>query len=208
MKKPSITDIETLMAVLPQTQCGHCDYPSCNAYTQAILSQQATIDRCLPGGVTTLKKLAQLTAQEAHPYVEDLSHKQLPPATAMIDEDLCIGCTKCIQACPVDAIIGSAKLMHTILSDECTGCGLCLDPCPVDCIQLLPQQQAQYTPAKARQRYEARQQRHAQQQQQAQENHQAAIHMDIESPDQAIAAKQDYIQQALARVRAKKHDSQ
>ena len=128
---------EMLDQVLPQTQCQLCGYKGCMPYAQAIVTGKETINRCLPGGVETLFALAELTGQDATPYVADMKQKAIPIQLAVIQEETCIGCTKCIHACPVDAIIGAAKQMHSILSDICTGCGLCLPPCPVDCIDLI-----------------------------------------------------------------------
>jgi electron transport complex protein RnfB len=154
---------EEIDALLPQTQCGLCSYQGCLPYAQAIL-QGETIDRCPPGGLRTLEKLAKLTGIDASPYYQSMREKEKPPLKAVIREHECIGCTKCIQACPVDAIIGGAKQMHTIISDHCTGCELCIPPCPVDCIDLmvLPTQNEEELQLQAdlsRQRYYKRQQR-------------------------------------------------
>lgn len=127
-----------LDAVLPQTQCGLCGYGGCLPYAKAMADGEAGINLCPPGGVETLHALANLLHCDPTPYEAELTEKALPPRVAIIREAECIGCTKCIQACPVDAIIGSAKLMHTIIPDACTGCELCIPPCPVDCIDLIP----------------------------------------------------------------------
>lgn len=150
--------IQDLDNVLPQTQCGLCGYKGCKPYAEAIITQNETIDRCPPGGVETLFALAKLTHTDPTPYIANIQEKTIPPQLAVIREYECIGCTKCIQACPVDAIIGAAKLMHTVVSDECTGCGLCLPPCPVDCIDLvnLSFSATQEKRDKARMRFEAR----------------------------------------------------
>lgn len=130
---PIVNQIDNL---LPQTQCGQCGHPGCKPYAQAIADGEA-INRCPPGGETTIKALADLLGVEAMPL--DAEHGAEAIRTiAYIREDECIGCTKCIQACPVDAILGAAKQMHTVIADECTGCDLCLEPCPVDCIDMLP----------------------------------------------------------------------
>lgn len=129
--------IDQIDALLPQTQCGLCTYGGCRPYAQAIVESNETINRCPPGGVETLVNLAKLLQQDETPYLEEVTMNAKPPSIAVIREDECIGCTKCIQACPVDAILGAAKKMHTILTDECTGCELCIAPCPVDCIDMV-----------------------------------------------------------------------
>ena len=205
MKKSSSKKIEALMTVLPQTQCGDCGYQGCQPYAHAIVHDHERIDRCLPGGIATMKRIADLTQQDPEPYIEILQAKQKPPATAIIDETVCIGCTKCIAVCPVDAIIGAAKLMHTIIHDECTGCGLCVEPCPVDCIDLKTLDKAKYDPTQARQRFDARNQRITQETLNNKQKHQAAIHADVTDPQSSLEAKQAYIQQAIARVKDKKN---
>ena len=121
--------------LLPQTQCGQCGYPGCRPYAQAIAEGDA-INKCPPGGQETIDSLADLLDVEPEPL--DAEHGTEKEArVAFIREDECIGCTKCIQACPVDAILGAAKHMHTVIADECTGCDLCVEPCPVDCIDMV-----------------------------------------------------------------------
>ncbi len=122
--------------ILPQTQCGQCGYPGCRPYADAIADGEA-INRCPPGGEGTIAQLADLLDLEAIPLDEEHGEEQQAPSVAYIREDECIGCTKCIQACPVDAILGAAKQMHTVIVSECTGCDLCVEPCPVDCIDML-----------------------------------------------------------------------
>lgn len=126
-------------ALLPQTQCGQCSYAGCRPYAEAIAKGEADINLCPPGGEKTVKALAELLGVEAKPLDAEAAdaHSDVP-LVAIIDEQTCIGCTLCIQACPVDAIAGAAKQMHTIIEDECTGCKLCLPPCPVDCITMVP----------------------------------------------------------------------
>ena len=131
---PTLADqIEDL---LPQTQCGKCGYPACRPYAEAIASGQAAYNQCPPGGTAGIARLANLLVQpllplNAHNGVERSRTR------ALIDEAACIGCTLCIQACPVDAIVGAAKQIHTVLADDCTGCDLCVAPCPVDCIAMV-----------------------------------------------------------------------
>lgn len=129
--------VEQIDALLPQTQCGQCGHPGCRPYAQAIANGEA-INKCPPGGQATINALADLLDVEAPSldaeHGEHLDVKRI----AFIREDECIGCTKCIQACPMDAILGAAKHMHTVIADECTGCDLCVEPCPVDCIDMIP----------------------------------------------------------------------
>jgi Na+-translocating ferredoxin:NAD+ oxidoreductase subunit B len=119
-------------AILPQTQCGQCGYTGCKPYAEAIVNDEEVINKCPPGGNAVVVKLADLLGREATPPAEG----EKPPSVAVINETLCIGCTLCIQACPVDAILGAAKHMHTVISQECTGCELCMAPCPVECIHM------------------------------------------------------------------------
>lgn len=121
--------------LLPQTQCGQCGYPGCRPYAEAIAGGER-INRCPPGGEATIHALANLLDVEPLPLDEDVGEEK-PKSYAYIREEECIGCTKCIQACPVDAILGSAKHMHTVITSECTGCDLCVEPCPVDCIDMI-----------------------------------------------------------------------
>jgi len=127
--------VEQINEVLPQTQCGQCGYPGCRPYAEAIANGEA-INRCPPGGEEGIKALAELLNMEVVPLDESCGEKETE-TVVVIREDECIGCTKCIQACPVDAIVGAAKQMHTVLLDECTGCDLCIPPCPVDCIDII-----------------------------------------------------------------------
>ena len=129
--------VERIDQLLPQTQCGQCGYPGCKPYAKAIASGEADIDQCPPGGEAGVKALAELLGRDPKP-VNPQNGVEKPPVVALIVEADCIGCTKCIQACPVDAIVGGPKLMHTVIADLCTGCELCLPPCPVDCIELVP----------------------------------------------------------------------
>lgn len=127
---------DQIEALLPQTQCGQCNYPGCRPYAEAIASAEAGINQCPPGGESGIKALADLLGIEPIPLNPE-NGEEKPKAVAVIDESACIGCTLCIQACPVDAILGAAKQMHTVIESECTGCDLCLPPCPVDCIDMV-----------------------------------------------------------------------
>lgn len=201
-----MASVKAIDALLPQTQCGDCGYSGCLPYAEAMAQGKAPIDRCPPGGVATVKALAELLAIDAQPYAAAAEANTRTPALAQIREGECIGCTKCIQACPVDAIIGSAKRMHSILSTECTGCGLCVEPCPVDCIDMVSIPEALYDRDLARQRYNARQTRLLREEQDKQQAYREKRRLATKTAD-AIAdtkAKQDYILEALARVQAKK----
>lgn len=127
--------VDTINDLLPQTQCAQCGYPGCRPYAQAIMNKNAAINLCPPGGDQTVRNIAELLGREAIPLAEQAPAGR---ALAVIDETLCIGCTHCRAACPVDAIVGAHLLMHSIIESECTGCELCIAPCPVDCISLRP----------------------------------------------------------------------
>ena len=132
--RPTADDIN---ALLPQTQCGQCDYAGCRPYAEAIAEGRADINQCPPGGDEGIRALAVLLGLAPKPLNPEHG-AVLPESVVIIRETECIGCTKCIQACPVDAIIGASKRMHTVLSEWCTGCNLCILPCPVDCIDIVP----------------------------------------------------------------------
>ncbi|HSN71143.1 MAG TPA: electron transport complex subunit RsxB [Steroidobacteraceae bacterium] len=129
--------VETINQLLPQTQCGQCTFPGCRPYAQALARGEADTNQCPPGGDATARTLAELLGREAKPVDPRFGDADRPRAVALIDEETCIGCTLCIQACPVDAIAGAPKYMHTVIANECTGCELCLPPCPVDCIEMV-----------------------------------------------------------------------
>lgn len=129
--------VDRIDAILPQTQCGQCGYPGCKPYANALAANEAEVNLCVPGGEDGIRKLADLLGKEFIPMNAEHGVEK-PKAYALIDEATCIGCTLCIQACPVDAILGSAKHLHTVLTSECTGCELCVAPCPVDCITMEP----------------------------------------------------------------------
>jgi electron transport complex protein RnfB len=130
--------VDQIDALLPQTQCGQCTYAGCRPYAEAIAKGEADINQCPPGGETTIVALADLMGVEVKPLNAEHGVEKQQKTVVVIDEQVCIGCTLCIQACPVDAILGAAKQMHTVISSECTGCDLCIPPCPVDCIHVVP----------------------------------------------------------------------
>ena len=209
--------IQRIDALLPQTQCGKCGHPGCKPYAEGIASGEP-INKCPPGGSETIAALAELLKV---PVLElDVSRGAAPAQIAFIREAECIGCTKCIQACPVDAIVGAAKLMHTVIVDECTGCDLCVAPCPVDCIEMRPlplatvvpvvgglafsleQQQARAAKRNhARRRFEQRNARLRREEQQKLAERQARAQRAV--PQYSDVAL-DPVQAALERVRAQK----
>jgi len=150
--------VERINQLLPQTQCRRCGYPGCRPYAEAITRGDAGINQCPPGGAAGIRALAKLLGRQPLPLNPENGEFK-PPAVAVIDEQACIGCTLCIQACPVDAILGATRQMHTVIADECTGCELCLPPCPVDCIDLRTLAAAGFRAEMARQRFEAREAR-------------------------------------------------
>lgn len=129
------TVADRIDALLPQTQCGQCGFPGCRPYAEAIADGRADIDLCPPGGEATARDLARLLDREP---VAPAPGAAISAMRAVIDEDACVGCALCLAICPVDAILGAPRRMHTVIARECTGCGLCLPACPVDCIDLIP----------------------------------------------------------------------
>ncbi|WP_248742608.1 MULTISPECIES: electron transport complex subunit RsxB [unclassified Pseudomonas] len=209
--------IQRIDALLPQTQCGKCGHPGCKPYAEGIADGEP-INKCPPGGDETIAALAELLKI---PVLElDISRGTAPPQVAFIREAECIGCTKCIQACPIDAIVGAAKLMHTVIIDECTGCDLCVAPCPVDCIEMHPlplgtlpvvgglansleEQQARTAKRDhARQRFERRNARLQREEQQKQAEREARAQRAAQV--EVASATLDPVQAALERVRAQK----
>lgn len=189
---------ERLDAQLPQTQCTRCGYPACRPYADAIAAGTADINRCPPGGAATIAALALLTGRAASP-LDPSCGSEGPLVVALIDEATCIGCTLCIAACPVDAIVGAPKRMHTVLSSLCTGCELCVPPCPVDCIALRPAGRAWSTDdaAAARERFDARERRLAR-------NERMADRTCAAGDTDAAAARKAAVDAALTRARARR----
>lgn len=186
---------DRINALLPQTQCTKCGYSGCKPYAEAIANHQADINRCPPGGDAGIASLAKLLDRPILALDESCG-RHVPLQVAVIDEQHCIGCTLCIQACPVDAIMGANKFMHTVLSADCTGCDLCVAPCPVDCITMVPVEPARIWSTRdaeiAREHYERRQSRLAPPKKNA--DVQVAATLD----------KQAVIAQALLRARARR----
>ena len=204
MLKTSLVD--QIDALLPQTQCTRCGYPACRPYAEAIANGEADIDQCPPGGLEGVAAIAQLLGIATKPLNPDYG-VEAAPTVAVIDEDACIGCTKCIVACPVDAIIGTGKRMHTIIASECTGCELCIPPCPVDCIAMVAtaaqplSRIAVMKRAKlAQRRYEDRAQRLAREANDATEAPLATIAIAVETTPMS----RDAVLYAIARGRARR----
>jgi len=196
----TMTLADRIDALLPQTQCEQCGFHGCRPYAEAIACGEAPINRCPPGGAAGIARLAGLLDVPVLPL--DPEHGvEKPRMLARVVEADCIGCTKCIQACPVDAIVGAAKLMHTVVADDCTGCELCAPACPVDCIVLEPMPLAQVEdPAHAdaaRAHFERREARLAREQ--AQRDAELAAR----KAEVATAAQSNPVLAALARARAK-----
>ena len=186
---------ERINDALPQTQCTRCGFPDCKAYAQAIALDNAPINQCPPGGLEGIAVLSKITGRPALPLNPD-NGTEGPMTVAVIDEAWCIGCTLCLKVCPTDAILGSNKVMHTVIESACTGCDLCLPVCPVDCIEMVPISDERtgwsaWSPAlaqQARQRYEARQLRLLEEQAQ---------------DDKEVPTKQAMIAAALAKAKAR-----
>jgi electron transport complex protein RnfB len=192
--------------LLPQTQCTRCGYPACRPYAEAVAAGKAEINRCPPGGDATIRALAAVTGR-AYRALDPACGVERPRHVALIDEAHCIGCTLCIQACPVDAIVGGPKRMHTVIVELCTGCDLCVPPCPVDCIAMVPASgaDASWTAARAdaaRSRYLARRTRLARRADLRAERlaRRAAALRDATTPEARRAA----IDAALERARARR----
>ncbi|KTD17811.1 RnfABCDGE type electron transport complex subunit B [Legionella jordanis] len=198
-------EVKVIDELLPQTQCGECGYAGCLPYAEALAQGSACINLCPPGGAPLVKALGNLLDVDPHPYLANAQANTRAPSVALIREAECIGCTKCIQACPVDAIIGSGKLMHSVLSQECTGCGLCIEPCPVDCIEMQVLPESSFDKALARQRFNARKARFIRMEQEKQQLYREKRRLAQQNQnDLDLKAKREYILKALERVQAKK----
>lgn len=185
---------EQVDELLPQTQCGLCGYGGCMPYAEAMVFEKAPLNLCPPGGVNTLHSLGTLLNQDVTTYLADMEEKAKPAMLAVIREAECIGCTKCIQACPVDAILGSAKQMHSVITDECTGCELCVAPCPVDCIDMVALEAPSFQAERARERFQAREKRLT-----AEKTIKVASHT-----TGSLQKKRNYVEEAIARAKARK----
>jgi len=197
---------ERIDALLPQTQCTKCGYPACRPYAEAIARGEAEINQCPPGGDAVIRGLATLLGREARPLNPRNGIAQ-PRRVALIDEARCIGCTLCIQACPIDAIVGAAKLMHTVVTELCSGCDLCVAPCPVDCIAMLPAVGAdaiwdRTRADAARERFERRRSRQERERRERAERLAAPALKAKKDPD--AEKKRAIIQAAIERARARR----
>lgn len=203
--KHSIT-VKDINDLLPQTQCGLCTYDGCKPYAEAIVNDGQAINLCPPGGVKGLEKLAVITEQDATPFIDDMRDKEKPKLLAVIRENECIGCTKCIAACPVDAILGASKQMHSIINDECTGCELCVEPCPVDCIDIIEAPDPTLHSDHYRMRFDNREARLARDKATLARKHQQAklTRKKTSTQRDTLEARKQAIQQAVKRVKQSK----
>ena len=205
-------EVDAVDALLPQTQCRRCGYDACRPYAEALVRGEADIDRCPPGGESTLGALARLLRRPVV-ALDPACGVSGPRETARIVESECIGCTVCIRACPVDAIVGARKWMHSVLESECTGCGLCVEPCPVDCISMVPARTGPATAAGwlaeraplARRRFERRRARESALEA-APHRRERAAHIDAIAPlrTRTLEQRRADIAAAVARVAARK----
>jgi electron transport complex protein RnfB len=217
------TLIDAIDALLPQTQCTKCGYQGCRPYAEAIARGDADINQCPPGGAAGVRKLAQLLGR-TQKALNPINGVEKPRTAALIDESRCIGCMLCIHACPVDAIVGSPKQMHTVLTGFCTGCDLCVPPCPVDCIEMveleeladrgnrhavaLAAESIEDMAAIARNRYQLRQRRlereHIERQQQLEKKARAKLaHLETLTPGHDLVRKKATVRAAIERARAR-----
>lgn len=190
MTKVSPKDID---AILPQTQCGLCGHGGCMPYATALIEENAAINLCPPGGVPVLRQIASLLQRNSAPFEQAMQETAKSPTLAVIRENECIGCTKCIQVCPVDAILGSAKSMHSVINKECTGCELCVPACPVDCIDMITIPAYPATNHHFRERFLAREKRLALSSQQ---------HF-VNEREKSDNERKDYLAEVLKRTQAR-----
>ncbi len=203
-------DAEAIDALLPQTQCGQCGFAACRPYAEALARGESDINRCPPGGTGGMRALARLLGRPERP-IDPACGAVKPRAVAVVDEPLCIGCTKCIQACPVDAIVGAQGRMHAVLAGECTGCELCIPPCPVDCIRMVVIEPAPRDPAaeSAWQQWlatkaELGRRRHRERAARLERAERRRIEARAARRQSLAAAPADAVASALARVRARR----
>lgn len=199
--------INAIDAILPQTQCRDCGYQGCQPYAQAIVEQGEDITKCTPGGTDVLEAIAMITDSCASDSMRQkvIEQTRRPEIATIVEQD-CIGCTKCITACPVDAIIGAAKQMHSIITDECTGCGLCVEPCPVDCIIIDEIPAFTFSKEKSSSRFQEKIARLLKEKEIKADRHARRVKLSEDpSVKKERAAKRNYIQDALSRVKAKKN---
>lgn len=199
-----IVSIEDIDAILPQIQCTKCGYENCYAYAKALTNGEKH-NLCLPGGQNTVNKLANMLQREKLTIHENINSYQ-KNGTASIDENLCIGCTKCLSACPIDAIIGAKKLMHTVIKDECTGCELCLAPCPMDCIKIIESPKKEFNNEVERKTLRNKYNKHKLRIKEAKEYHTKRYQKNTNLNN--IIDKKSYIKQVLINFKAKKSDQQ
>ena len=203
--------IDKIDALLPQTQCRDCEYEDCRSYATAIANDHEAPNKCLPGGETTFENIAHLIQADPEPYRASIQANTKAIKLATIREEECIGCTKCIQACPVDAIIGASKQMHTIITDVCNGCGLCLPPCPVDCIDWLPSEDRTRNDVfamadQSRERYHLSLERRERNRQRDKAKHQHAK-LQQGTSQETVDARKRAMAEAMQRAQSKKRSS-
>lgn len=207
--------VDQINNLLPQTQCQRCGFEGCEPYAKAILNGTPH-NQCPPGGQRLIDELSELLDRDKLALNPE-NGQEGPRLLARIRENECIGCTKCIQACPVDAIVGTGKMMHTVIASECTGCELCISPCPVDCIELvqapdnqqpskLPETERKAKELHHRQRYLARNRRLAELKElESQKYHQNKLAAKTPGAALSLETKKAAIQAAIARAKQKKH---
>jgi len=208
MHSHSLADLtDRIDAELPQTQCTQCGFDGCRPYAEALARGESDINRCPPGGEAGMRALARLLGRPQKPIDPECGPVRDRPVVAVIDESVCIGCTLCIQACPVDAIVGTGRMMHTVIESECTGCELCIPPCPVDCIDLVENRDA--TPPRERAdhfraRYAARDERLAREAEERRRRR-AARRVRLQARDDR-ERKREEIAAAVARARSRRRE--